>query len=155
MEEGEVALLEEEMVKLSVRSSKISPRVKPTLLCYVWSCKTYNSNSFQAQMRSIWKTSKKVDFHMAGANLFLLLFDNEEDLESILEGRPWFFCRHLVLLTRLTKLMERNQIRLVDSPFWLKVRLCPSECDKDLSGLLLVAFFERRSKENFVEYGLS
>lgn len=43
-----VALLEEELVKLSIRSAMIVPLEKPTLLCTVWSKKSYNLDSFRA-----------------------------------------------------------------------------------------------------------
>lgn len=67
---------------------------------------------------------------MGRHNLFLVNFDLEEDLESILEGRPWLFRKQLIIFERLTEPMERKKIWLVLSPFWLKVGPCPSECDR-------------------------
>lgn len=84
-------MIEEELVKLSVSSSRIIPNEKPTFPCTVWSHKTYNQDSLRAQMKSIWKTKGKVDFQFAGLNLFQIVFDNEGDLEAIMHGRPWFF----------------------------------------------------------------
>lgn len=37
------------------------------------------------------ETRKKFDIKSVGQNLFLVVFDSEDDLESILEGRPWSF----------------------------------------------------------------
>lgn len=68
---------------------------------------------------------------MVGYNLFLISFENEEDLESILKGCPWFFRRQLIIFKRLKAPTERKKIRMVLSPFWLKVGPCPPECDKD------------------------
>ncbi|MBA0789187.1 hypothetical protein Gotri_026225, partial [Gossypium trilobum] len=42
-------------------------------------------------MRSIWKARKKFEIQMVGQNLFLIIFELVEDLEMILEGRPWLF----------------------------------------------------------------
>ncbi|MFQ6650879.1 hypothetical protein Gotur_022287, partial [Gossypium turneri] len=42
-------------------------------------------------MKSIWKTKKKFEIQMAGQNLFLIVFELEEYLELIMEGRPWLF----------------------------------------------------------------
>ncbi|MBA0721345.1 hypothetical protein Golax_008900, partial [Gossypium laxum] len=54
----------------------------------------------------------------------------EDDLELVLEGRPWLFRRQLIIFDRLLGPTDRKQIRLVCSPFWLKIGLCPPECDK-------------------------
>ncbi|MFQ6628418.1 hypothetical protein Gotur_007204 [Gossypium turneri] len=55
---------------------------------------------------------------------------DEEDLEMIMEGRPWIFQRQLIIFDRLTNPIERGKVRLVLSPFWLKIGQCPPECDK-------------------------
>ncbi|MBA0628213.1 hypothetical protein Godav_022978 [Gossypium davidsonii] len=39
-------------------------------------------------MKSIWKTKKKFEIHAVGQNLFMITFEDEEDLKQILEGRP-------------------------------------------------------------------
>lgn len=62
----EISLLEEEIVKLLVKSSKVYAGDKSTLICSVWTRKSYNPDSFRAQMQSIWKTSKKFDIQTAG-----------------------------------------------------------------------------------------
>lgn len=60
MGRDEVSLIEKELIQLSIRSSRIIPTGKPTLICSVWSKRAYNPNSFRAQMESIWKTKKEV-----------------------------------------------------------------------------------------------
>lgn len=53
MEGNEISLLEEEMIRLSVRSSLVVPDEKPTLVCSVWTRKYYNPDSLRAQLKSI------------------------------------------------------------------------------------------------------
>lgn len=67
---------------------------------------------------------------MARQNLFLIVFDLEEDLELIMEGRPWLFRKSLILFDRLTQPIEQSQIWLNSSPFWIKISLCSPEFDK-------------------------
>ncbi|KAG8493308.1 hypothetical protein CXB51_010696 [Gossypium anomalum] len=88
-ERDEISLIAEELVQLSVKGSTVVPSEKRTLICTIWTEKLYNPKSFRAQMKSIWKTKKKFEIQMAGQNLFLIVFDFEEDLEMIMEGRPW------------------------------------------------------------------
>lgn len=52
-ERDDFSLLEEELLQLSMKSSMVVHPGKPTLLCSVWSKKTYNLDSFQAQLKSI------------------------------------------------------------------------------------------------------
>ncbi|MFQ6644989.1 hypothetical protein Gotur_020351 [Gossypium turneri] len=54
---------------------------------------------------------------------------NEEDLETVMEGQPWLFRKHLIIFDRLIKPMERDQIRLVSSPFWIKIGPCLPESE--------------------------
>ncbi|KAK5811499.1 hypothetical protein PVK06_026836 [Gossypium arboreum] len=69
----EVSFLAEELIQLSVKSSMVVPSDKPTLLCPIWKKKSYNPDSFRAQMKSIWKTRKKFEIQLAEQNLFLIV----------------------------------------------------------------------------------
>lgn len=62
----EISLLAEELIQSSVKSSMIVPSEKPTLLCTIWTKKSYNPDSFRAQIKSIWKTRKKFKIQLAG-----------------------------------------------------------------------------------------
>ncbi|PPD80427.1 hypothetical protein GOBAR_DD22633 [Gossypium barbadense] len=114
----EISLLAEELVQLSVKGSMVAPK------------KLYNTDNFRAHMKGIWKTRKKFEIHVAGQNLFLIIFETEDDLELILEGRPWLFWKSLILFDRLCQAVERDQIRLISSPFWIKIETCFPEIDK-------------------------
>lgn len=81
-------------------------------------------------MKSIWKTKKKFDIFIAGQNLFTISFKDEKDLKQILEERPWLLRKQLIIFDRLVQPIERNKIKLIYSPFWIKAGPCPPECDK-------------------------
>ncbi|KAA3479552.1 reverse transcriptase [Gossypium australe] len=66
LKETEVSLLAEELIQLSVKSSKVDSNGKPALICTVWTKKTFNPDSFCAQMKSIWKTKGKFEIQLAG-----------------------------------------------------------------------------------------
>ncbi|MBA0580981.1 hypothetical protein Gorai_023176 [Gossypium raimondii] len=63
----------------------------------------------------------------SGNPTLLGTFDDEEDLELLLAGRPWLFRRNLVIFKKLDKAMERSNLHLVEFPFWLKIGSCPPE----------------------------
>lgn len=47
-EKDEIVMLEEELIQLLVKSSSIVHTGKPSLLCTVWTKKSYNPNSIRA-----------------------------------------------------------------------------------------------------------
>ncbi|MBA0770305.1 hypothetical protein Gotri_018960 [Gossypium trilobum] len=53
MERDEISLLEEELIQLSVKSLLVVTDGKPTL-CIVWTKKSYNPDSFRAQLKNYW-----------------------------------------------------------------------------------------------------
>lgn len=54
MEIEDIALLEEDLIRLSKKTSTVVPSSKPTLICSIWTKKkTYNPDNFRAQMKSI------------------------------------------------------------------------------------------------------
>ncbi|MBA0756463.1 hypothetical protein Gogos_020910 [Gossypium gossypioides] len=130
-----------ELIQLTVKGSKVVPNSKPTLICTVWTEKLYNPESFRAQMKSIWKTKKKFEIQRVGQNLFLILFELEEDLELIMEERPWLFRKSIILFNRLSQEVERDQISLNSLPFWIKIDSYLPEFDKkDLMHAIGVTF---------------
>ncbi|MFQ6654082.1 hypothetical protein Gotur_025197, partial [Gossypium turneri] len=149
----EISLLVEELIQLSVKSSMVEPTGKPSLICSVWTKKSYNQDSFKAQMKSIWKTKKKFEIQLVGQNLFLIVFEAEEDLETVMEGQPWLFRKHLIIFERLIKPIERDQIQLVSSLFWIRIGPCLPEFDKkDLLHAIGVTFGGVIRSEIFGEF---
>ncbi|KAH1073354.1 hypothetical protein J1N35_025682 [Gossypium stocksii] len=104
----EISFLAEELIQLSVKSSLVEPTGKSTLICTIWTEKSYNPDSFRAQIKSIWKTKKKFDIQLARQNLFLIVFELDDNLEIVMEGQPWLFRKNLIIFYRLTKPLERS-----------------------------------------------
>ncbi|MBA0845746.1 hypothetical protein Goarm_023033, partial [Gossypium armourianum] len=69
MGRDKITLLEEEFVQLSMTSSLVVPSDNPLLICFVWTWKSYNLDSFRAQLKSIWKTRKKFEIQVTGQSI--------------------------------------------------------------------------------------
>lgn len=91
IERDEVSVLGDELIYLSVKCSKVVPAKKPLLICSFWTKKSFNPDNLRAQLKIIWKTKKKFEIKLAGQNLFLITFENVDDLEFVLEDSPWHF----------------------------------------------------------------
>lgn len=66
----DVSLLEEVLMQLSVKSLLVVLTGKPTLLCSVWTQRSYNT----VQLKCLWKTKKNFDIKGMGQNLFTIVF---------------------------------------------------------------------------------
>lgn len=53
---------------------------------------------------------KKFEIQIINQNLFLLVFNDEDNLESILKGIPWLFRRKVVLFDHLGEPIKRKKI---------------------------------------------
>lgn len=85
---------------------------------------------FEHSWRVFRKQKKEFEIKLASQNLFLISFENEEDLEFILEGCSWLFRQQLINFDRLSSLVDRDKISFVKMPIWVKIGLCPPECEK-------------------------
>lgn len=56
------------------------------------------------------KQKKKFKILIVRQNLFTISFEDEEDLEQILEGQPWFFRKQLIIFNRLSQPVERSKM---------------------------------------------
>ncbi|MBA0785416.1 hypothetical protein Gotri_026419 [Gossypium trilobum] len=79
----EISLLAKDLVQLTVKNSLV-----------------VLNDSFRAQLRSIWKTRRKFEIQVVGQNLFQISFEDEDDLEMIIDGRLWLFRRQLIIFDR-------------------------------------------------------
>lgn len=82
----------------------------------------------------------------------MIEFEDENDLESILEGRPWFFRKQVVIFYRIFDPIERARVRLVETPIWLKVGPCSPGCDKKNLAFAIGTTFGRIMISEFKGY---
>lgn len=112
MGDDEITLLEDELQQLSVRSSIVAPKEGPYVDLLSLDKKTLQSRQFFSTIKSIWKTNRKFEIEVVGQDLFLISFEDEEYLEFVLEGCPWFFWNQIIVFDRLLKPVDRRRTRL-------------------------------------------
>lgn len=57
-----------------------------------------NIEAVARTFRLIWLTKRNFKVSMAGENILLIAFELKIDVEKVLQGEPWVFDRHLVVL---------------------------------------------------------
>lgn len=71
-------------------------------------------------MRLIWKPAKTLIVDIIDDNCFLFKFATRGDLDQVLEGRPWFFERHVLLLEEVGLSAPPRSLVLETTPFWIR-----------------------------------
>ena len=72
---------------------------------YVLAVKFFTRRSINVEavartFRPLWRTKRNFEVSMAGDNVVLIAFEWEVDAKKVIEGEPWMFGRHLVVLQR-------------------------------------------------------
>nr|POE69175.1 hypothetical protein CFP56_66332 [Quercus suber] len=81
----------------------------------------FNKEAFKATCGNLWRGSQGVTIKEVGQNLFLAIFGSEEQLEVILNKRPWTFEKKLILMKRFSGDINPALVTFHSSPFWIRV----------------------------------
>ncbi|MBA0702441.1 hypothetical protein Goari_026992, partial [Gossypium aridum] len=128
----EIFILEEELVHLSVKSSRVVPIGNLSLICPIWTKKSYSLDSFRAQLKSIWKTMRNFEIKVVGQNLFLILFDSEEDLDWIMETENPSILEIVVNYQNLGDLVPPSLTKILEDT--LRGKLSKELIEDDMQG---------------------
>uniref|UniRef100_A0A7N2LI42 DUF4283 domain-containing protein n=1 Tax=Quercus lobata TaxID=97700 RepID=A0A7N2LI42_QUELO len=80
--------------------SKENKQTKAVLAAKFLTRRAVNIKAVTRTFQPIWRTRRNFDVTSTGNNLVLIAFELEADVEKVLQGEPWTFDRHLVVLQR-------------------------------------------------------
>lgn len=104
-------------------------------------------NLLRFRMALIWKPTKGVHVKEIGDNRFLFQFFHHIDVNRVMEGAPWSFGPHPLVLHRLCIGDIPHQIPLNHIPFWVRIFGLPVGFFSENIGKILGDFLGR-----FLEY---
>ena len=67
----------------------------------------------------LWKTRKGFEIRDMGDHKILFVFPEEADIDRVLEGEPWSFDRHLVVLKRVDRDAAIRSLDFSVTRFWI------------------------------------
>lgn len=85
------------------------------------SIKPFNSEALINTLTKIWKPVKDLMVDSIDSNCFLFKLSGRGDIDRILEGRPWFFERHVLLLEEIGPAAQPRNWVLQTAPFWMRL----------------------------------
>jgi hypothetical protein len=128
---GKISLTEGERIGIQVDELEVSDDrivAGKCLVGKVWADKTINREAFQSVMSTVWRTSGGVKFQALKDNVWIFEFSDLADKRRVMEGRPWSFDRHILVLNEFNGSIPPSQFEFKRSPFWIQVHDMPLIC---------------------------
>ena len=66
----------------------------------------------------LWRARNGFKIQSFGDHKILFTFDNKEDVDRILEGEPWSFDKHLVVMSRYENESSLEDIQFEKTKLW-------------------------------------
>lgn len=66
---------------------------------------TVGIEAIKNTMDKVWHVSKPTMFKIVGRNIFTITFATKTDKYKVLDGKPWYFDHHLLVLKQLDNLI--------------------------------------------------
>ena len=73
----------------------------------------------------LWRTKNGFKIQSFGDHKFLFSFDSREEVDRILEGEPWTFDKHLVVMSRYESESSLQDVRFEKTKLWVQLHGIP------------------------------
>ena len=91
-----------------------------------------NTEAIIRTSNPIWRSKNGFKVRNVGIHILLFLFNNEEEVEKIFDGKPWSFDKHLVMIQRYDHSITVKDLVFDKVLLWMQVNDIPI---KFLSGM--------------------
>lgn len=103
---------EEEVVEIDAADESTDEEDRYTLVGSLWSDCPFNNQAMLGLMKSLWRPRKGMDTDVLSDNRFLFTLYWKGDMDRILEGRPWMFDKHVLLLQPIQRMEQPSKVAL-------------------------------------------
>ena len=87
-----------------------------------------NMDAITQTLRSMWRSGGNFEIRELGANIVLILFDDETDVNRILLQGPWTFDKYLIGLFKLGEEASVEDARFDKASFWVQIHGLQLRC---------------------------
>lgn len=84
-----------------------------------------NIEAVARTFQPIWHTRRNFEVTSTGDNLVLIAFELKVDVEKVLQGEPWTFDWHLVVLQRYDGITPVANLSFDKTSFWVQIHNLP------------------------------
>ena len=100
-------------------------KAKHVLIAKFLTKRVLNVEAVAHMFRPLWRTKESFCVSNAGNNILLFEFELEVDAEKVLQGEPWSFDRHLVILQRFNGNKATKELEFRVCAFWVQIHDFP------------------------------
>ncbi|KAK7845528.1 uncharacterized protein CFP56_009255 [Quercus suber] len=84
-----------------------------------------NKETVSRTFKPLWRTRKPFLIHDMSENKMVFEFENEVDLERVMEFEPWTYDKHLVLFQRIDDTTTISSLSFTECSFWVQIHKLP------------------------------
>ena len=125
MKWGDFSLDDREGGEVQLEENECSKNV--TIAAKFLTKRALNTESVVRTFNPIWRPKNGFKVRRVGDHIILFIFDNEEEVEKILEGEPWSFDKHLVLIKRYDYSIPIQDVVFEQVSLWVQVHDIPTK----------------------------
>ncbi|KAK7831890.1 hypothetical protein CFP56_027016 [Quercus suber] len=101
---------------------------RPSLAAKFLTKRLTNIESVARTSKPLWRTQREFKIKDMGENLTFLKFENECDLERVLEHEPWTYDNHLVIFEKVLENVPISALPFKLTTIWVQIHDLPVHC---------------------------
>ena len=121
-----LSLLDEEETGIAC-PKKVKPNIF-TLATKFLTKRVVNVESMARMFRPLWRSEKDVQIKDMGDNILFFNFEDECDLDKVLDHEPWTYNKHLVVFEKVTTNVPISSLAFQFTTFWIQIHELPVQC---------------------------
>lgn len=112
---------EQDVVEIEPEDTNLEEEDKFFLVGTLWSNRTFNNQALISLMKTLWRPRKGIDVDVISDNRFLFTLYAKGDVERIMEGCPWMFDKHILLMQHIHNMEQPSKVILQKAIFWMRI----------------------------------
>ncbi|GAV79329.1 DUF4283 domain-containing protein/zf-CCHC_4 domain-containing protein, partial [Cephalotus follicularis] len=81
----------------------------------------FSKETFKKTMKTLWRAKYGLRIRDVGNNLFLFIFNDEDDRLKVMKLSPWLFDKHILLLEKIENEVHPSNLSLHKATLWIRV----------------------------------
>ena len=121
-----LSLLDEEETGIAC-PKKVKPNIF-TLATKFLTKRVVNVESMARMFRPLWRSEKDVQIEDMGDNILFFNFEEECDLDKVLDHEPWTYDKHIVVFEKVTTNVPISSLAFQFTTFWIHIHELLVQC---------------------------